>query len=89
MIVFRLFFKALQKLKSTAEFEAPAQLKSILGNETIRRVTLLKKLICSEELTANQYFSLRNVELYLNPINNPDIKKYKNVVNEYFNKYMS
>ena len=27
--------------------------------------------------------------MYLNPINNPDIKKYKNVVNEYFNKYMS
>jgi hypothetical protein len=47
MIVFRLFFKALQKLKGVPDFAFPSQLKSILGNETIRRVTLLKKLISS------------------------------------------
>lgn len=38
-------------------------------------------------MTANSHFSLKNVELYLNPIYNPDIKKYKSVVSEYFNKY--
>lgn len=32
MIVFRLFFKALQKLKNASEMAMPAQLKNILGN---------------------------------------------------------
>lgn len=81
IIVFRLYFKALQKIKSATELGATAQLKNILGNETIRRVTLLKKLICSEDISVNQYYSLKNVEAYLNPIYNPDIKKYKSVVN--------
>lgn len=87
IILFRLYFKALQKLKSSNQLSSPAQLKNILGNQTIRRVALLKKLICSEEISANQHYSLKNVETYLNPIFNPEIKKYKSVVNEYFNKY--
>ena len=47
IIVFRLYFKALQKLKNIMDLGVTAQLRNILGNETIRRVTLLKKLICS------------------------------------------
>lgn len=89
IIVFRLFFKTLQKLKGIPEFVSNGALCNILGNETIRRVTLLKKLVCSEDISSNQHFNVRNVEAYLNPIYNPDIKKYKNVINEYFNKYTS
>lgn len=47
IIMFRLYFKALQKLKSASDLPSPSNLKNILGNQTIRRVTLLKKLICS------------------------------------------
>jgi hypothetical protein len=65
----------------------PEKLKNILGNETIRRVTMLKKLVCSSDLAANQQYSLEEIDSYLNPIYNPEIKKYKSVVDEYFKRY--
>ena len=67
----------------------PESLKSILGNETIRRVTLLKKLVCSRDLSTNVPFSLDDGEYYLNPLQNPEIKKYKSVIEEYFKRYTS
>lgn len=76
--MFRLYYKTLQRLKESEE--APDKLKNILGNEAIRRVTVLKKLVCSADLSTNHHYSLEDVEAYLNPIHNPDIKKYKSVV---------
>lgn len=67
----------------------PEKLKNILGNETIRRVTLLKKLICASDFNVNNQFYLDEVEAYLNPVQNPDIKKYKSVIEEYFKRYTS
>ena len=69
IIVFRLYYKTLQKFKET--HEVPESLKSILGNETIRRVTLLKKLVCSRDLSTNVPFCLDDGESYLNPLQNP------------------
>lgn len=59
IIMFRLYYKTLQRLKENQE--VPDKLKNILGNETIRRVTVLKKLICSSDLSTNQHFSLDDV----------------------------
>ena len=85
--MFRIYYKTLQKLQDNKE--VPENLKNILGNETIRRVTLLKKLVCSGEMNVNNQFSLVEVDSYLNPLQNPDIKKYKSVIDEYFKRYTS
>lgn len=76
-MLFRLYFKTWEKL---GDAETSAELKKILGNEAVRFVTMLKKLVCSGNSDTNKKYNLKCYEEYINPLKNPSIKKYQEVI---------